>query len=263
MQSRQPVSVTIITLNEEAHIRRAIESVQWAQEIIVVDSGSTDRTREIAESLGAKVIYNKWQGYGRQKNFAQSQASFDWVLNLDADEVVSSECRDEILAQLDRISTQRGSTRGFYLPRKTFYLNRWIKYGGWYPNYLLRLADRRYSSWSEPHVHEQLLVHGETQHLRAPLLHFSFSSIEEQIHTNLKFSRLGFQDLLRRGKKPSLIKLIVKPIGKFIETYFLKRGLLDGLPGFIISVNAAHSMFLKYAYLFESRIRNEKDPHHR
>jgi glycosyltransferase involved in cell wall biosynthesis len=263
MQSRQPVSVTIITLNEEAHIRRAIESVQWAQEIIVVDSGSTDRTREIAESLGAKVIYNKWQGYGRQKNFAQSQTSFDWVLNLDADEVVSSECRDEILAQLDRISTQRGSTRGFYLPRKTFYLNRWIKYGGWYPNYLLRLADRRYSSWSEPHVHEQLLVHGETQHLRAPLLHFSFSSIEEQIHTNLKFSRLGFQDLLRRGKKPSLIKLIVKPIGKFIETYFLKRGLLDGLPGFIISVNAAHSMFLKYAYLFESRIRNEKDPHHR
>ena len=263
MPPRIPLSITIITLNEESHIRRAIESVQWAQEILVVDSGSTDRTLEIAQSLGAKVVYHKWQGYGQQKNFAQSQASFDWVLNLDADEAVSPECRDEILAQLERASTQGASTRGFYLPRKTFYLNRWIKYGGWYPNYLLRLADRRYASWSEPHVHEQLLVQGETQRMRAPLLHFAFSSIEEQIHTNLRFSRLGSQDLLRKGKKPSLIKLLLKPIGKFIETYFLKRGVLDGLPGFIISVNAAHSMFLKYAYLFESRIRHEKDPHHR
>ena len=262
MSPRPPVSVTIIALNEESHIRQAIESVQWAEEIIVVDSGSTDQTVEIAQSLGAKVIYHKWPGYGQQKNFAQSQASYDWVLNLDADEVISPESRDEICDQLMRVAQEGTSTRGFYFPRKTFYLMRWIRYGGWYPNYLLRLADRRFARWSEPNVHEQLLVEGETQKLNHPLLHYAFSSIEDQIHTNLRFSRLGSQDLLKKGKKPSLIKLILKPIGKFIETYILKRGMLDGLPGLIISVNAAHSIFLKYAYLFESRIRREKNSNH-
>jgi glycosyltransferase involved in cell wall biosynthesis len=262
MPARLPISVTIITLNEESHIQRAIESVQWAQEVIVVDSGSTDRTVDIARSLGAQVVYHKWSGYGQQKNFAQSQASHDWVLNIDADEEVSPECRDEILHHLQEITSQNATIRGFLLPRKTFYLGRWIRHGGWYPNYLLRLAHRKYARWSEPHVHEQLLVEGETLKLNTPLHHYAFSSIEEQIQTNLRFARLGSQDLIRKGKKPSLIKLILKPIGKFIETYWIKRGMLDGLPGLIISVNAAHSMFLKYAYLMESRIRRETHPHH-
>ena len=262
MLARLPISVTIIALNEESHIRKAIESVQWAQEVIVVDSGSTDRTVEIAQALGAHVIYHKWAGYGQQKNFAQDQASNDWVLNIDADEEVSPECRDEILRLLEAISTQGLPIKGASIPRKTFYLGRWIKHGGWYPNSLIRLAHRRYARWSEPHVHEQLIVQGETKKLQSPLHHYAFSSIEEQIHTNLRFSRLGTQDLIKKGKKPSLLKLIFKPIGKFIETYWIKRGFLDGLPGFIISVNAAHSMFLKYAYLMESRIRHETHSHH-
>lgn len=255
--TRPPLSITIITLNEEENIRHAIQSVSWADEIIVIDSGSTDQTVTIAKELGAKVFYNSWQGYGQQKNFAQKQASHDWVLNIDADEVISSELRSEIETALKKVQSGDLNAQGFYFPRKTFYLGRWIQHGGWYPNHLVRLVYRPSASWTEPHVHEELQVQGTVVGLTQPLHHYAFSSIQDQILTNLRFSRLGSQDLKRTGQKPSLCRLILKPIGKFIETYLIKRGFLDGLPGFIISVNAAHSMFLKYAYLIEARIRKD------
>lgn len=262
---RPSVSVTIITLNEEENLRRAIESVRWAEEIVVVDAGSTDGTRELAGELGAKVFQNSWEGYGQQKNFAQRQASHDWILSLDADETVSPELAHEIQEALTATTPghEQENTLGFSLPRRTYYLGQWVRHGGWYPNYLVRLADRRAARWSEPQVHEALEVRGEVRSLRAPLDHFSFNSIQEQILTNLKFSRLGAQDLIRRGARPSILKLLLKPLGKFAETYLLKRGFLDGLPGFIISVNAAHSMFLKHAYLLENRIRKNADPDRR
>lgn len=251
--SRPPISATIITLNEEHDLPRAIESVKWADEVVVVDSGSTDATVEVACNLGARVLHNPWPGYGRQKNFAQLQARHDWVLNIDADEVVPPELRERILGELERVS-EPGGARGFYFPRKTFYLGRWIRHGGWYPNHLVRLADRRVASWTEPEVHEELVVRGEVREIPEPLHHFTFSSIQDQILTNLRFSRLGSMDLVRRGQRPSVLRLLTKPFGKFLETYLLKGGILDGLPGFIISVNAAHSMFLKYAYLIEAEI---------
>jgi glycosyltransferase involved in cell wall biosynthesis len=254
---RPPITVTLITLNEENNLARAIQSVGWADEVIVVDSGSTDGTIALARQLGAKVFINSWPGYGPQKNYAQRQASHDWILNIDADEAVSPELANEIQQALTGVAQGTIQARGFSFPRKTFYLGRWIRHGGWYPNYLVRLADRRAASWSEPQVHEALEVRGEVLTLTSPLDHFSFSSIQDQILTNLTFSKLGSQELARRGKRPSLSKLVLKPLGKFIETYFLKRGFLDGLPGFIISVNAAHSMFLKYAYLLEGRIREK------
>jgi glycosyltransferase involved in cell wall biosynthesis len=249
--TRPALSVTIITLNEEANLARAIESVRWAEEVVVVDSGSTDRTVEIARRLGARVLENAWPGYGAQKNFAQKQASHDWVLNIDADEAVPPELAREIEGALE----SPGATRGFRLPRKTYYLGRWIRHGGWYPGYLTRLADRRHARWSEPAVHEELEVDGEVGTLASPLEHHSFASIQDQIETNLRFSRLGSEDLVRRGRRPSVARMLLKPVGKFLETYLVKRGFLDGLPGFIISVNAAHSIFLKYAYLMEPRIR--------
>ncbi len=252
-----PITVTMITLNEEEKIARAIKSVEWASEIIVVDSGSTDKTREIAEALGAKVLIHAWEGYGQQKNFAQDQAAYDWVLNLDADETVSGELTQEIRKILNESAMHQPEAMGYLIPRKTFYLGRWIQYGGWYPNYLVRLAHRRHARWTEPNVHEELQVQGTLHKIEAPLLHDAFSSIEDQILTNLRFSRLGSEDLRRKGKRPSILRLILKPIGKFFETFLLKRGFLDGLPGFIISVNAAHSMFLKYAYLSETEIRRE------
>jgi glycosyltransferase involved in cell wall biosynthesis len=260
--SRPPVSVTIIALNEEHSISRTIESVRWADEVVVVDSGSTDRTVEIAKDLGARVFHNAWVGYGQQKNYAQRQSSNDWILNLDADETVSPELAKEIQEALSAVANGSNQALGFAIPRRTFYMGRWIRHGGWYPNYLVRLADRRSARWSEPAVHESLEVQGEVARLTQAIDHFSFDSIYDQVVTNLNFSRLGSQELARRGKRPSLLKAILKPPGKFVETYLLKRGFLDGLPGFIISVNAAYSIFLKYAYLLESRIRKHADPRH-
>lgn len=252
-----PITVTMITLNERDNIARAIESVKWADEIVVVDSGSTDGTVEIAKKLGARVIHNPWPGYGKQKNFAQAAASHDWVLNVDGDEMIPEALKLEIWNALSEVETGKTSYKGFRFPRKNFYLGRWIAHGGWYPNYLVRLANKKYSSWSEPHVHEALEVRGEIGTLSEPLHNYSFPSIQDQVLTNLRFSKLGCEDLRKKGKEASVLKLLFKPIGKFVETYILKRGFLDGLPGFIISVNAAHSMFLKYAYLCEARILGE------
>lgn len=246
------LSVTIVTLNEEKNIARALSSVKWADDILVVDSGSTDATISIATSLGARVVTQKWLGYGAQKNFAQNLAKHDWVLNLDADEEVSPELGEEIRMALQN----NNSAVGFSMPRKTWYLGRWILNGGWYPNRIVRLVNRHYAKWSEPAVHEALMVQGETVPLKTDLLHYTFQSITDQIETNLCFSRLGYHDLLKKGATASLVKLFAKPIGKFIETYVLKKGFLDGVPGFIISVNAAHSIFLKYAYFFESKAEN-------
>lgn len=251
--AQTPISVTIITLNEEANLPRTLSSLKWADEVVVVDSGSTDRTVEIAKQFGARTLHNSWPGYGQQKNFAQRQTTHDWILNVDADEVVTPELAQEIRRTIENGSSP-GHPHGYEMPRKTFYLGRWIKHGGWYPNYLVRLCDKRYAAWTEPSVHEALQVEGGVGRLQEPLLHYAFSSIQDQILTNLRFSTLGSQDLKRTGQRPSLKKLILKPIGKFFETYVLKGGFRDGLAGLIISVNAAHSMFLKYAYLMEARI---------
>lgn len=252
---RPPLSVTLICFNEEARIEDAIRSVSsWADEVLVVDSGSTDRTAEIAAALGARVLRNPWPGYGQQKNFAQSNARHDWVLNLDADEVVPPELAREIQTRLE--GAEQEGIRGFRMPRKTYYLGQWIRHGGWYPNQLVRLADRRFAAWSEPQVHEALEVRGMVGELRNPLHHDAFSCIRDQVLTNLRFSQLGSEDLKRAGHTASLIRLLLKPSGKFLETYILKRGFLDGWAGLIISINASHSMFLKYAYLFEPLIRS-------
>lgn len=258
---RPPLSVTIITLNEETNIARAIESVRgFAQETLVVDAGSIDRTVEIARNLGAKVITNPWRGYGQQKNFAQMQATYDWVLNVDADEEISPELAVEIQQSLERDET--AGVAGYSAPRLSRYLGRWIRHGGWYPNRLVRLAHRRHCAWTEPEVHEELVVRGPVSPLRNDILHYPFQDIGEQIETNLRFSRLGANAIQKRGQKKSLLLLLIKPIGKFIETYFVKGGFRDGIPGLIISINAAHSIFLKYAYLFEDPGKKNEGSHH-
>ena len=259
MTSIPKITVTIIAFNEEQKIGRAVKSAHWADEIIVVDSKSTDRTREIAESLGARVVVHPWQGYGRQKNFAHELASHEWVLNIDADEWISPALATEIRSTLRNFaSSSAGSPAGFDLPRRTYYLGRWIRHGGWYPNRLVRLAQKTHSRWSEPQVHEALEVQGPIGSLSEPLDHDAFSSIADQIETNLRFARLGARDLQNKGQTPSILKLLVKPVGKWLETYVFKLGFLDGLRGFIISTNAAHSMFMKYCFLFEARLLREK-----
>lgn len=256
---RPSIAATVITLNEERNLPRCLESLRWVDEIVVVDTSSADRTQEIAKSFGARVIDEKWRGYGAQKNFAMEQCKSDWVLNVDADEAVTPELRAEIEAE---ISSSRPAA-GYYVARKTFYLGRWIRHGGWYPNYVTRLCRRTEARWSEPQVHEALQIRGEVRHLANPLLHYTFRDIAHQVTTNVRYARQGAEEMLRRGARPSILKLIGKPLGKFLETYLLKRGFLDGLPGFVISVNAAHSMFLKHAFLIESHRHGAQDPAHR
>lgn len=250
------LSVTIITLNEEKNIANCIKSAGFADEIIVVDSNSSDRTQEVAESLGAKVHVHPFQGYGQQKNFAASLAKGQWVFNIDADEEISPELRKSIEAILQNPH----SKSAYKVPRLTNFCGRWIFYGGWYPGYITRLCKNGEAKWTEPHVHEdlQLLNGKEYGYLEGNLLHYSFPTIKSQIQTNIKYSDLASKDLVeRKGRYPYLFELLVRPFFKFIECYIIKKGFLDRAPGFIIAVNAAHSMFIKYstAYLRTKKIR--------
>ncbi|MBN21783.1 MAG: hypothetical protein CL678_10915 [Bdellovibrionaceae bacterium] len=246
MDLKPKITATLITYNEEENLPRALQSIDWVDEIIVVDSGSTDRTVEIAKSFGAEVIHQNWLGYGKQKNIAHQAASFPWILNLDADEEISDSLREEILEKI-----KNKEIHGYRIPRKTKYLGQWILHGGWYPNYLVRLSQKKYSKWTEPEVHEELKVNGPIATMNHPIHHFTFKNLQNQIETNLRYSHQGYQELLKKNKHKNVFLLIFKPIGKFIETYFIKKGFLDGVAGFIISVNAAHSIFLKYAYFFD------------
>lgn len=255
MSARLPISVIIISLNEEHNISRSVRSALWAGEVLVVDSGSTDKTGEIARSLGARVLEHAWQGYGQQKNYAMSQAANDWVFFLDADEEITPELKGELEIFVSRSGNEGGVQYwGAALPRKTFFLGRWILHGGWYPNILTRLAHRKHARWTEPPVHESLEVDGRVLNLKNDLLHYTFRDVGDQVLTNVRFSRLGARVAKARGERGSLFKIFVKPFFKFLETYFWKLGFLDGFPGLVISINAAHSMFMKYVEL-----RFEKD----
>lgn len=253
MAARPPLSVVIITLNEEHNLPRCLASVKWASEIVVVDSGSSDRTCEIAKAAGAKVLSHPWAGYGQQKNWALGQISQPWALFLDADEEVSEELQQEIGGFL----ANPGVFKGASVPRKTWFLGRWILHGGWYPNRLVRLVTKN-GRWTEPEVHESLEASGPVKPLQKDLLHYTFRNVGDNVLTNVRFSRLGAKVAKLRGERGSLFRILLKPVGKFLETYFWKRGFLDGFPGFVISINAAHSIFLKYVEL-----RVEKSSDHR
>ena len=259
MPTRPPLSIVIITLNEEPNIARCVRSAAWAQEVVVVDSGSTDRTRELAAAGGANVLQHGWEGYGQQKNWAMAQVGQPWVLFLDADEEITAELREELSAIVVANGVVGGQTyRGAHFPRKTWFLGRWILHGGWYPNRLVRLAFRENARWTEPSVHEALEVEGPVLAMSADLLHYTFRNVGDNVLTNVRFSRLGARVAKARGERGSLARILCKPIGKFLETYLWKRGFLDGFPGFVISINAAHSIFLKYVEL-----RCEENPDHR
>lgn len=244
--TKLPISVVIITLNEEAHIERCIRSVPFVDDIVVVDSFSTDRTVEIAEKCGARVFQEKWRGFGPQKAFATEQAKHAWVISLDADEALSPELAAEIMEGFVDLDPEAG----YLFPRKSYHLGRWIEYGGWYPDYQLRLYNKTKSQWNSASLHEKVEVK-KTLKMKRDLLHWVFDDLSDQVVTNDRYSSLGAKQLAASGQRFSYLKLIFKPFGKFVETYFFKYGFLDGLPGFIISVGAAYSLFLKFAKLWE------------
>lgn len=261
MAARPPLTVIIITLDEEHNIARSVKSAAFAAECLVVDSGSKDRTREIASGLGATVLQHAWEGYGQQKNWALAQAKQPWVLFLDADEEISPELKIELEEFIEADGKVNGTAfRGANLPRKTWFLGRWILHGGWYPNRLTRLVKKDGAHWTEPPVHETLEAGGPVHQLRSDLYHYTFRDVGDQVITNVRFSRLGAAAAAARGERGSIARILLKPVGKFLETYLWKRGFLDGFPGLVISINAAHSLFMKYVELrFE---KNSRDRQH-
>lgn len=241
-----PLSLVVITKNEASHIARCLDSVPFAAEKIVLDSGSQDATLSIAKAHGAKVYSEEWRGFYGQRIRATELASNRWILSLDADEALSPELADEIKQTL----SSPPSASAYALPRVSYYLGRWIYHGGWYPDWQIRLFDRQEAKWQEGEVHER--VHGPTiERLKNPIHHWVFEDISDQVETNNRYSTLGTRQMVKSGKTFSWAKLLLKPVFKFLETYIWKRGFLDGAPGFIISVSAAYSMFLKQAKLWE------------
>ncbi|MBC7419404.1 MAG: glycosyltransferase family 2 protein [Bdellovibrio sp.] len=247
-----PISVAIITLNEEKNIARALKSVEWAAEVVIYDSGSTDLTVEIAQKMGAKVTNGAWLGFGSTKHQVTALASHDWILSIDADEEVSPELRNEISAKLMNLNIETA----YRLPRLSNFLGRWIRHGGWYPDYQVRLFNRLHAEWNQSNVHEKVEAKNY-ESLISNLNHYVFKNISHQIQTNDKYSSLLANDLQEKGKKFSWFHFLTKPSVKFIECYIWKLGFLDGWPGYVIARNAAHSVFMKWSKLKELQMLPE------
>lgn len=244
------ISACIIAFNEEEKIADAIKSVQWADEILLVDSESEDRTVEIAKSLGAKIITQKWLGFSKQKQLAVDGAENDWIFSLDADEVVSEKLRDEIV----KLKTSENPADGYRIPRLSFYLNRPIRHGGWYPDWQLRFFNRRKGKWKDVIIHESVEVDGLTEKLSGDILHYS---VEDMSHHHRmigeRYAPLAAEQMFARGRRTSAFKIATAGMTAFLQTYILKLGFLDGLAGFAIARFAAHHAFLKHLLLWEKQ----------
>jgi glycosyltransferase involved in cell wall biosynthesis len=237
------ISATIITYNEERNIARAMESLRCCDEIVVVDSNSSDRTVEIAEKLGARVIENNWPGYAAQKNFAAAQAAYDWILSLDADEALS----EMLEAEIWHLKKSGPKFDSYTMPRMAQYLGKWILHSGWYPDRKVRLFDRRKSKWVGEFVHESVVVEGSVGELEANLLHFTCQSLSEHLKTMDRYTTLAAEQLVSVGKKIGWVQLFVDPMWTFLKTYFFQLGFLDGVEGLAIAWMGALYQFVKFA----------------
>ena len=242
-----PLSVVIIALNEERNIARAITSVSsWVDEVVVYDSGSKDMTVEIASNMGAKVFNGEWFGFGKTKKKATALAINSWILSIDSDEEVSLDLKNELIKKF----TLLDETVAYRLPRLSFYLKRWIRHGGWYPDYQVRLFNKRSSNWNEHDIHEKVEA-DSYGYLTSNLNHYVFRDIEHQVSTNNKYSSLQAQQMKNYGKRFSWFHFFTKPSVKFLECYILKLGFLDGWAGYVIARSAAYSVLLKWSKLYE------------
>lgn len=242
------LSVCIICFNEEHNIRRCLKSAAWADEIIVADSMSEDKTVEIAKEYTDSVFQRPWTGYEGQKNFALQQAHGNWILSLDADEEISEALRDEIKVKINETSAKDG----YRIPRHSFYQGRWINHSGFYPDRQLRLFKRERGRWTGGRVHERVEVKGSLGVLENDLLHYPYRGVIcGQLQTVNSFSGLIAEDMYEKGKRYHFSLLLLRPLFKFMEVYMLKRGFLDGRAGFIIAVSSAYAMFVRYVKLWE------------
>lgn len=242
------ISVAVIAKNEADRIDNLLTSCTFADEVVVVDSGSTDGTQALCEKEGARVLYHEWSGYVLQKQFALDQASSEWVLSLDADEEVSAALAAEILSVLAGVEA---NVSGFSMPRMSRYLGRWIKHGGWYPDRKVRLIRRGRGGWRGDDLHEKMVViDGRVRKLTNPILHHVYRGISDQVVTINSFSDIAARNGTARGGW-FVAAGVVHALGKFVECYFWRSGFLDGIPGLIIAANSAWYVFLRHAKRWE------------
>ncbi len=241
------LTVTLVTRNEAANIAAALESIRWADEIVVVDSESTDDTVAIARRFTERVVVRPWPGYVAQKNFAADQASHDWILSLDADERVSPELAHEIRALLSGAPT----AAGYRIPRVTFHFGRWIRSTDWYPDYQLRLYDRRRAQWAGRHVHESVRANGPVVRLHGELQHYAYRDIAHHLQTMDRYTTLAARQMFEDGRRAGWIDILLVPRLTFFRNYILRGGFRDGMAGLVISAMNAYYVGLKFAKLWE------------
>ena len=240
------VSVVVITKNEADAIERCLRSVGWAEEAIVLDCGSTDRTVEISQKLGARVnVTADWPGFGPQKNRALELATGEWVLSLDADEWVTPDLRDEIL---NAVSRPDGAV-AFRLPRLSSFCGRFMRHSGWWPDHVIRLFRRGAARFSDDVVHEHVLVEGKTGTLRAPIMHETFVDLDELLQKMNNYSSLAAKEMRLGGRKAGLAGAVLRGLWAFMRTYFFRGGFLDGREGFMLAVATAEGTYYRYAKL--------------
>jgi glycosyltransferase involved in cell wall biosynthesis len=245
------ISAILIVKNEEDNIIRCLDSICWVDQVVVVDTGSSDRTRELAEKAGADVFDLEWMGFGASKAFALSKATGDWVLSIDADEVIIEPLAKEIKNAVEM------DFDGFRLPRLTNFLGRWIRHSGWYPDYNLRLFRRSCGKFTDSLVHEEIIVKGKTSRLKNHLLHYSYPKISTYFEKFRSYTDLAAKDWHNHGRKYSLGAAVLKPVIAFYRHYIFRAGFLDGFEGFLIAVSSAFGVLIKYVKLRELE-RSEK-----
>lgn len=245
------ISVYIIAYNEAEKIRSAVQSVLWADEIVVVDSHSQDDTAAIAESLGARVVQIEFRGFGDLRNQAMAACTHEWIFSLDADERCTPKVRDEI-----RTILEAPQSEAYYIPRKNFFMGRWIRYSGFYPDYRQpQLFKKGALVFKDDPVHEEYTLISEipAAYLRNPIWQFPFKNLEEVVHKANKYSTLGAEKLAKKGRKATMGAALRHGLWAFFHMYILKRGVLDGWPGFVIAIGNFEGTFYKYAKLHELR----------
>lgn len=249
----QRIGVAVIAENEADRIGGLLQTVGFADEIVVVDSGSTDDTPAVCTAMGAHLVHHPWEGYAAQKQFALESIQCDWILNLDADEAVPEALAREML---EAVADASPEVAGFSMPRLSFYLNRWIRHGGWYPDRKVRLVRRGRGRWSRDSLHERLQVEGKIALLSQPLHHRVYRSIADQVATINRFSEVAAREKGPRGGG-HLLSGLFHSVAKFVETYFWKRGFLDGCAGLVIAANSSWYVFLKHAKAWELSLKSQ------
>lgn len=249
-----PLSVAMITYNEEARIQQALESVKWADDIVVVDAQSTDRTVELARVYTDRVIIRPWPGFVAQKNFALEQTRHDWVLSLDADERLSAALQDEI----QHLCQAEMSAEAYYVPRRAYFLGRWMAHSGWYPDYKIRLFRKTCGRWQGGQVHEAVQVAGTVHYLRHDLLHHPYDDLADNLRTINRYSTFGAQALHAAGKRAHWYDLTLRPAATFLKKYLLRQGFRDGYPGLLIAILTSYGNVAKYAKLWEMQQVSEQ-----